>query len=64
MQYEGVLTKMQAEPGSPIQYYLVFEDSFLHVNQLLGRDFEINFMGFKCLNCAKKKEDIPHRFLL
>ena len=56
MQYEGVLTKMQAEPGSPIQYYLVFEDSFLHVNQLLGRDFEINFMGFKCLNCAKKKK--------
>lgn len=47
---------MQAEPGSPIQYYLVFEDSFLHVNQLLGRDFEINFMGFKCLNCAKKKK--------
>jgi len=56
MQYEGVLTKMQAEHGTPIQYYLVFEDSFLHVNQLLGRDFEINFMGFKCLNCSKKKK--------
>jgi hypothetical protein len=27
MQYEGVLTKMQTEL-KPIQYYLVFEDSF------------------------------------
>lgn len=47
---------MQTEAGSPIQYYLVFEDSFLNVNQLLGKDFEINFMGFKCLNCSKKKK--------
>lgn len=56
MQYEGVLTKMQTEAGSPIQYYLVFENSFLNVNQLLGKDLEINFMGFCCLNCGKKKK--------
>lgn len=56
MQYEGVLTKMQTEFGSPIQYYLVFEDSFLNVNQLLGKEFEINFQGFQCLNCGKKKK--------
>lgn len=56
MQYEGVLTKMQTEPGSPIQYYMVFENSFLNVNQLLGRDIEINFMGYSCLNCTKKKK--------
>jgi hypothetical protein len=56
MQYEGVLTKMQTEAGSPIQYYLVFETSFLNVNQLLGKDLEINFMGFSCLNCTKKKK--------
>jgi len=56
MQYEGVLTKMQTEGGTPIQYYLVFDNSFLHVNQLLGKDFEINFMGFSCTNCSKKKK--------
>ncbi|OYQ37467.1 hypothetical protein CHU92_08290 [Flavobacterium cyanobacteriorum] len=56
MQYEGVLTKMQAEAGSPIQYYLVFEDSFLHMNQLLGKPFEITFMGYQCLHCSKKKK--------
>ena len=53
MTYEGVLTKMQTEFGKPIQYYLVFEDSFLNVNQLLGKPMEINFVGFQCLNCAK-----------
>lgn len=56
MQYEGVLTKMQTEAGSPIQYYLVFDDSFLNMNQLLGKDLDINFIGFRCLNCGKKKK--------
>ncbi|KOS06590.1 hypothetical protein AM493_11510 [Flavobacterium akiainvivens] len=56
MQYEGVLTKMQTQAGAPIQYYLVFEDSFIHMNQLLGQPLEINFLGYKCLNCGKKKK--------
>jgi Protein of unknown function (DUF2797) len=56
MQYEGVLTKMQTENGNPIQYYLVFETSFLNVNQLLGKAFEISFLGYQCLNCNKKKK--------
>jgi hypothetical protein len=56
MQYEGVLTKMQTEFGDLIQYYLVFEDSFLHVNQLLDKTIAIEFMGFQCLNCGKKKK--------
>ena len=43
MTYEGVLTKMQTELGNPIQYYLVFENSFLNLNQLLGKAFEIEF---------------------
>jgi hypothetical protein len=56
MQYEGVLTKMQTEFGNPIQYYLVFENSFLNVNQLLNKTIEINFEGYQCLNCKKKKK--------
>jgi hypothetical protein len=56
MTYEGVLTKMQTEHTNPIQYYLVFEDSFLNVNQLLGKSMEINFLGYQCLNCGKKKK--------
>jgi hypothetical protein len=56
MTYEGVLTKMQTELGNPIQYYLVFENSFINVNQLLDKNIEINFVGFQCLNCKKKKK--------
>jgi hypothetical protein len=56
MQYEGVLSKMETEYGKPIQYYLVFENSFLNVNQLLDKNIEINFVGFQCLNCGKKKK--------
>ncbi|TGD57252.1 DUF2797 domain-containing protein [Flavobacterium humi] len=56
MTYEGVLTKMQTENGNPIQYYLVFEHSFLNMNQLLGKKFEIVFQGYQCLNCNKKKK--------
>lgn len=56
MQYKGVLTKMQTEFDNPIQYYLVFENSFLHVNQLLNKSLEIQFIGYQCLNCGKKKK--------
>ncbi len=56
MNYKGVLTKMQTENGSPIQYYLVFEDDFLNVNQLLDKKVSINFLGFQCLNCSLKKK--------
>ncbi len=56
MIYEGVLKKMLTEIGTPIQYYLVFNDSFLHVNQLLNKEIEISFEGYQCLNCQKKKK--------
>jgi hypothetical protein len=56
MTYEGVLKKMQTEIGNPIQYYLVFETSFLNINQLLDKKIEINFTGYQCLNCNKKKK--------
>ncbi|WP_264560346.1 DUF2797 domain-containing protein [Flavobacterium sp. N2270] len=56
MTYQGVLQKMQTEFLSPIQYYLVFEDSFLNVNQLIGKEIEISFQGYQCLNCGKQKK--------
>nr|WP_315250138.1 DUF2797 domain-containing protein [uncultured Flavobacterium sp.] len=56
MTYHGVLSKMQTEFGNPIQYYLVFENSFLNMNQLLNKEMEIHFEGYQCLNCGKKKK--------
>lgn len=56
MNYEGVLTKMQTENGSPIQYYLIFENDFLNVNQLLDKKVSINFLRYQCLNCGLQKK--------
>lgn len=55
MQYEGVLRKMQTEYGSPIQYYMVFENDFLNVNQILNKSVEIDFIKHQCLNCSLDK---------
>ncbi|HPE83330.1 MAG: DUF2797 domain-containing protein [Aequorivita sp.] len=56
MNYEGVLTKMQTENGSPIQYYLVFENDFLHMNQLMDKKVSISFLHYQCLNCGLQKK--------
>jgi hypothetical protein len=56
MMYQGVLTKMQTEFSSPIQYYLVFENSYLNLNQILDKNLEISFEGYQCLECHKKKK--------
>jgi len=47
---------MQTEFVSPIQYYLVFKDDFLNVNQLLNKKISISFDGYQCLNCGKAKK--------
>jgi len=56
MNYQGVLTKMQVEHKAVIQYYLIFKDDFLHVNQLLDKTIVINHTGFQCLSCGKDKK--------
>ncbi len=52
MTYQGVLTKMQTELTSPIQYYLVFENDFININQLLNKQIKIEFIKYQCLNCG------------
>lgn len=56
MTYQGVLTKMQTEYDSPIQYYLVFEHDFIHMNQLLNKSVGIQLVGHQCLNCGLDRE--------
>ncbi|MEE9363046.1 MAG: DUF2797 domain-containing protein [Cellulophaga sp.] len=55
MQYQGVLKKMQTEIGTPIQYYLVFENDFLNVNQVLNKKLQINFIKHQCINCKNDR---------
>ncbi|MTG97110.1 DUF2797 domain-containing protein [Myroides albus] len=56
MQYEGVLNKMQTEFNNPIEYYLVFKNNFLNINQILDRTIQIEFVGYECLNCGEHKK--------
>ena len=56
MTYEGVLTKMESEFSQPIQYYLVFENDFLNMNQLLDKTISITFIKYQCLNCGLDKK--------
>jgi len=55
MQYQGVLRKMQTEIGHPIQYYMLFEDDFLNVNQVLNKELQLEFIKFQCLNCGEDR---------
>lgn len=55
MTYQGVLTKMTTEFSQPIQYYLIFENDFINMNQLLNKTITIQFVGYQCLNCALNK---------
>lgn len=55
MLHEGVLRKMQTENGKPIQYFLVFENDFLNVNQALDKELQIDFIKFQCLNCGEDR---------
>lgn len=52
MIYKGVLTKMQTEFLEPIQYYLVFENDFIHMNQLLNKEIGLKLVGHQCLSCG------------
>ena len=56
MQYEGVLNKMHTEFLNPIQYYLVFEQAFINMNQVINKQIEIQHIGYQCLNCKKEKK--------
>lgn len=55
MFYQGVLTKMETEFANPIQYYLVFENDFINLNQLLNKTITMEFVKYQCLNCGQDK---------
>ena len=56
MQYKGVLQKMETDLQATIQYYMVFDNDVLNVNQLLGKNISISFEKYQCMSCAKNKE--------
>ncbi len=55
MIYKGVLKKMRTEIGPPVQYYLMMENDFINLNQVLDKTLEISFLKYECLNCHLDK---------
>ncbi|WP_411766702.1 DUF2797 domain-containing protein [Winogradskyella sp. A3E31] len=55
MVYQGVLTKMQTEFLDPIAYYLVFENDFINMNQVIGQTIDLKHIGYQCLSCDLNK---------
>lgn len=56
MQYTGVLKKMKTEFHNPVQYFLSFKNSFVILNQMIGKYLRIEFKTYECLNCHKDKK--------
>ncbi len=56
MTITGTIRKMQTDLQDTVQYYLVFKDEFVHVNQLLGSTVTLKHVANECLNCALDKK--------
>lgn len=56
MQFTGTLKKMPTEILDTVQYYIVFKDQFIHVNQLLDQQLSFKHVGNECLNCGLDKK--------
>ncbi len=56
MTYKSILRKMQTEHTEPIQYYLDMVSDVINVNQLIGKEVEINFEHYQCMGCGKDKK--------
>ncbi|MEO9952523.1 DUF2797 domain-containing protein [Nonlabens sp.] len=52
----GTIRKMQTELKETVQYYLVFPDNFVHMNQLLDKNISLKHVGNECLNCSLDKK--------
>ena len=56
MHFEGVVKKMTTEYSSVVNYFIEFENSFIHLNQFLEKSFTIECIGYSCLSCASNQE--------
>lgn len=62
MKYTGVLSKMKTELTDTVQYYLIFDEDFINMNQLLDKRISINFLKYQCLNCNLQKKVFAQGF--
>lgn len=55
METKGVLSKMQAQVGDPINYHLTLGEVQFGLTERVGKNLKLNFTGqIFCTNCGKK----------
>ena len=53
MHFQGVVKKMVTELSTPINYFIEFEDNFIHLNQFIDKLFKFECTGYSCLSCSE-----------
>lgn len=62
MIFQGVLLKMETELNDTVNYFMRFENEFLNINQLIGKDIGLTFVKNQCLNCSDDLEIFSQGF--
>ena len=52
MHFQGVVKKMVTELAKPVNYFIEFEDNFIHLNQFIDKSFKLECIGYSCLSCS------------
>ena len=56
MKFQGVIRKMHTEFQSPVKYFMEFDNDFICVNDLIGKEMSVEFIKYQCLCCSDEKE--------
>jgi len=55
MHYEGNILKMRTELATPVTYYLPVGDKEIPMNNFLGKEIKMHFIGrINCISCGKE----------
>ena len=54
--FHGVIKKMVTSWENPIKYYFLFPNSFIKMNDLIGKKITVNFDSYSCLSCSSKEK--------
>lgn len=55
MKVEGIIRKMQVSQGDPVSYQLPLGDQKISMNELIGREIKMSFLGnIQCIRCGRE----------
>ena len=56
MHFQGVVKKMVTELATPVNYFIEFENNFIHLNQFINKPFKFECIGYSCLSCYERTD--------